>query len=232
MRLVNPRCPGYVCESSVTIVVIKDRRRAFVCAGRATRFYAADRTIARRVRTESDIAADVKIQAAIAVIIKERSAGMKLRAKFEARHSRLVRGVRECAIPVVVVQNVAAILRDIEIRESIVIVISPHAAEPITRTRNSSGLRDVLKRAVAIILVKSVPRSDTAIIKITAIHEINVRVSVTIEVRYACARTKYFAVDRNSLVAPEMDELNSGSCRDVRELCESGLNRLPVKITS
>src|SRR5258707_14809599 len=76
MRLVNPRCPGYVCESSVTIVVIKDRRRAFVCAGRATRFYAADRTIARRGRTESDIAAHVKIQAAIAGIIKKSMAGM------------------------------------------------------------------------------------------------------------------------------------------------------------
>src|SRR5258708_1618638 len=157
---------------------------------------------------------------------------MQWTPKPEPRYSRLVRDVRECAIPVVVVQNVTAILRDIEIRESIVVVISPHAAEPITRTRNSSGLRDVLKRAIAIILVKSVPCSDTAIIKITAVHEINVRVSVAIEVRYADARTKYLAVDRNALVASEMHELNSGSCRDVCELCESGWNRLPVKIPS
>src|SRR5258708_20389595 len=116
---------------------------------------------------------------------------MQWTPKPEPRHSRLVRDVRECAIPVVVVQNVAAILRHIEIRESIVVVISPHAAEPITRTRNSSGLRDVLKRAIAIILVKSVPCSDTAIIKITAVHTINFRLSFAINIPSADPITKY-----------------------------------------
>src|SRR5260370_20658121 len=156
---------------------------------------------------------------------------MKWRTKFHPSYSGLVRDVCKCAIPVVVVQNVAPVLGDVEIREAIVVVVSPHAAQAITRTRNASGLRDVSESAITIILVKSVAHRDPTIVKVTAVHEINGWVSVTIEIRDAHARTEQLPVNGNAIVAPKMDKVDSSGLRYVRELYGIGRG-LPVRIFS
>src|SRR5439155_603448 len=100
-----------IAESPVAIIVIEDVSRALVHAGRTTRARAADVAIARTVGFQKDVPANVKIQAAVSVVIKKCCAGMKERPELQARHAGFFRGIRERAVSVVVVQNVAETAR-------------------------------------------------------------------------------------------------------------------------
>src|SRR5712671_3150691 len=156
---------------------------------------------------------------------------MKLRTEFEGGYSSLIRDVRESAVPVIAIQHVATILRHVQVRETVVVVVAPRAAEAITGTGDCRRLRDVLERAIAVVLVKRVARNNSTLVQVTTVHEINVRIAVAIEICDANAWTEYLSINRNSIVASEMDKLDSGGCAYVGELYGSG-HCLPIKVST
>jgi len=83
-------------------------------------------------------------------------------------------------------------------------------------------LRDVLERVIAVVLVQRVARNNSTFVQITTVHEIDIRVAVTIEICDANAWTEYFAINRNSIVSAKMRELDSGGRGYVGELNGSG----------
>ena len=68
----------------------------------------------------------------------------------------LVGNVGERPIAIVVVQNVASILRYEKIGKAVVIVVAPDTTQAVTRTRNSGLVGHIRESAIAIIAVQRV----------------------------------------------------------------------------
>src|SRR5207253_3232230 len=107
--------------------MVEHVRTAFVNARRTISAHIDEVTVAGAARAEGDITADVKIQAAIAVVIEESSPTMKLSAGLGGRNAGLVSDIGERTVAVVVVQDIAAVLGDVEIGETVVVVVPPDA---------------------------------------------------------------------------------------------------------
>src|SRR5882724_717788 len=96
------------------------------------------------------------------------------RSGLRTCHARLVGNIGERPVAIVVVRNVASVLRHEKIGKSIIVVIAPDTTQAIAGTRNTGLVRDISERSVAIIAVKRVAGRDAAIVEIAATDEIDV----------------------------------------------------------
>jgi hypothetical protein len=101
----------------------------------------------------------------------------------------LVGNVGERPIAIIVVQDVASILRHEKIGKAVVIVVAPDTTQAVTRTRNSSLVGHIGESAIAIIAVQRVAYRDAAVVEIAAIDEIDVLPAIAVEICYAQTRT-------------------------------------------
>ena len=207
--LVDPCRRRHVGESTISIVVVENVGTAFVDGGRTIRADVDEITVARAILVQGDIATDVKIEEAIAIVIEECGSAMKESAGLRAGDARLVGRVGESTISVVVVQNVATVLGDVEIGKAVVVVVSPNTAEAKACTGNASFFRDLSEAPVAVVAVKRIAHGDAPAVKIAAIDEVNVLEAVTVEICHAETGTKHFADYRDAVIATVMDELDA-----------------------
>ena len=140
---------------------------------------------------------------------------MKQRAELHARDAGLVGHIGEGAIAVVVIENVAPELRDVEIGKAVVVVVAPDAPQAVAGAGNAGLFGDVGEGAVAVVAIERVANGNAAVVEIASVHEVNVLPAVAVEVCHAHARPEFFAVDGDALVALEMGELDSGTARSV-----------------
>src|SRR5215813_6673085 len=137
------------------------------------------------------------------------------RAAFEPADSRTVSDIGECAVAIVVIQNVFSILRDKKIGKSVIVVIAPDATEPETAAGNTGLFRDIRERSVAIVAVERVANQDAAAVAVTSIHKVEVRPAIAVEIGHANARAELFEIDGDSLVSLVVGELNGGFGGDI-----------------
>src|SRR2546423_7404546 len=140
------------------------------------------------------------------------------RSGLRTCHARLVGNVGESSVAIVVVQNVASVLRHEKIGKSVIVVIAPDTTQAIAGARNTGLVRDISERSIAIIAVQRVASHDAAIVEIAAIDEIDVLPAVAIEISYTQARTEFFAVDRDTIIAFEVREFDARRRCDICEL--------------
>src|SRR5207302_6786604 len=99
---------------------------------------------------EVDEAADEQIQQAIVVVIKPNRA----RGPSRRRESCLRGDVSECAIAVIVIENAARILREINIGEPVAVVVAYRHAHPVGVSRNAGFLRYIGEGSITIVAVE------------------------------------------------------------------------------
>src|SRR6266851_9111676 len=155
---------------------------------------------------------------------------MKLCAEFRSRHTRFVGYLSESAVAIVVVQDVSAILGHVKIGKAVVVVVAPNATETVSCAGNAGCFGNIRKGAVAIVSIERIARRNTAIVEVAPIDEVDVRETVAVEISDAHARTKYLAIDRDSVVTPEVDKLDSGGPGNVCKLYRSLTRGLCMRI--
>ena len=135
-------------------------------------------------------------------------------------HTRAVRDVRECSVAVIVIKNGAAIVRDIEVKVSIVIVITPRRAHSVPAVVGHACLESHIgKRAVVVVAVQmAVGRAGAGLRSpgTRLINEIKVRPAVVVVVAPGNAGAHIF----RKLVragSARVDKMNSGLPRNVGE---------------
>src|SRR5262249_36288572 len=101
----------------------------------------------------SHAAADKQIELPIVVEIEEPCAG----APAVGGHAGARRDVGEGTVPVVVVQDVAAVLRDVEIVESVVVVVANCGAHAVGGAGDVRLLGDVGEGAVPVVAIEAAP---------------------------------------------------------------------------
>jgi hypothetical protein len=76
---------------------------------------------------------------------------MEHSSEISAVYMRLLSDVGEAAVPVIAIQNVLAVLRDVQIRVTVVVIIAPDATQPIGIAGHASPLSHVGKGTVAVV---------------------------------------------------------------------------------
>src|SRR5208283_711872 len=132
--------------------------------------------------------ANKKIKPPVIVIVEPDRA----RRPSRGDNPSLFRNVRESAIPVVVIQDAPSILRDVEIRKAVSIVIASRNTLAVPASRDSGLFGNIGKGSVAIVSVQGIPQRWVRIKKVTlpAIHQINVHppIAVVVEERTSGSR--------------------------------------------
>src|SRR5260370_39228077 len=96
---------------------------------------------------EVDKAAHEQVQPAIIVIVEPDRA----RSPSRCRDSGLCSHVGKRSIAIVAIQDAAPVLGDVKVGKTISVVVAYRNPHPVTATRDLSLLRDVGKRAIAIL---------------------------------------------------------------------------------
>src|SRR4029077_10312847 len=90
------------------------------------------------------------------------------RAPSPGAHAGTGRHVSEGPVAVVVIQRVAAVARDVEILEAVVVVVADgdaHAVEVLRHAGDPGPLGDVDKRAVAGLVIETVPELRVCLVR-------------------------------------------------------------------
>src|SRR5437879_8578301 len=80
--------------------------------------------------------------------------------------SSFSRHVREGPISIVVIENAVGILRDIEIRKAVSVIVPGRDSHAIRISRHTGFLRYISKRALAIVVVKDIAQRTRWLVKI------------------------------------------------------------------
>ncbi len=115
---------------------------------------------------------------------------MELRAEVRARDPGFVRDVGKCSVAIVVIENVASELRDVQIGKAVVVVISANTSKTITRAGDPSLVGDIGKTSVAAVAVQGVAHHDAAVVEVAAVHKVDVLPAIAIKVCHADARAE------------------------------------------
>src|SRR6202011_469644 len=112
-----------------------------------------------------------QIQPSIIVVIEPHRAGCPPRSG----HPSLFRYIRKRAISVVVKQNTPPVLRDVQIRESVSVVITNCHTLPKSPGGHPRLLRNVAKRSVAVVVIQRIAQRRIRRVEITlpAVDQIN-----------------------------------------------------------
>ena len=107
--------------------MVESIRTTFVSQRRTTGAHSGEHTSAG-ARIQIDVSPDVQIEPAIAIVVKECGAAVKLCARSGTGNSSFISDIGERSVPVVMIKNVATVLRNKQVRKPVVVVISPDAA--------------------------------------------------------------------------------------------------------
>lgn len=130
--------------------------------------------------------------------------------RFQAANPGLISDVGKCSVTVIVVQDILAILSDKEIREPIIVKISPYAAQSVARSGHTGFFRYVGKGTVVVIAIKGICNRNAAVVEISSIDEINILPAIPIEIGNAHSGTKFLPINRDAIVPFEVLELDAG----------------------
>ncbi len=161
--LIDVRFRRNVFKHAVAKIVIEDifrPRQAARAAHDGNTLPHAGRPLARRKsggRIKVDVVGHDQIELAVAIIVDEGAA--RAPGFAAARDMRFFADVGERAIAIVVVENVFAVVRNIQIFEAVVVVIAhAHALTP-TGVGQAGSCGDIGERAVVIVAVEVACRS-------------------------------------------------------------------------
>src|SRR5258707_13787993 len=93
---------------------------------------------------------------------------------------------------------------------AVVVVIAPDATEAVTRAGDACLWRNVGEREVAVVAIERVAGNDAFIVKIAAVHEVNVLISVTVVVGDANSGAENFQIGGDTVVAAEVGKGDAG----------------------
>ena len=146
---------------------------------------------------------------------------MEHAAEFSGADTRFVGDVRESPVAVVVIEKIFAVLSDVKIRKTVVVVVAPDATQAIRISRRAGLFGYVSKRAIAVIPIERIAHGDAAFVTIAAVDEVNILVTVAIKIGDANAGSGLFKNDRGPIGALVVNESDSGGFGDVGELNRS-----------
>src|SRR5579859_1188124 len=132
------------------------------------------------------------------------------RSRFQASDAGLVCHIRKCAVAIVVVEDILAILCDKQIGKTVIVNIPPDAAKSVAGARHTSFRSDVSKRAVVIIVIEGIRGRNASVVEIPSVHKINILPAVAIKVDDAHSRPELLAIDRDAFVSLEMFKRDAG----------------------
>src|SRR5262245_11020540 len=134
---------------------------------------------------------------------------MKRRTEFHCAYPGFVRGICESPISIIVIENVLAILRQIQVDLSVVVVIAEDAAQSISIAWNTGFIRYIGEYAVTIILIEGIAGQNAAIVKVSSVDEVNILRPVVVIITDTDAGPGLFEDGRYSVIAFEMNEIDS-----------------------
>ena len=104
-----------------------------------------------------------------------------------------MRDISKGLIPVIMIENVAAVARHQKVRKAVSVVVSDSDAHAEVSAGHASGQRDVRKAAIPIVFVECVPGWMLGIVKVAwaAVHQVDVQPAVVIKVEEGAARPHY-----------------------------------------
>src|SRR5579864_5224137 len=125
-----------------------------------------------------DKPAHEQIESSIVVIVEPHRTGRP----SGCCDSSFSRRVREGPVSIVVVQDAVGILRDIQIRKAVSLIIPNRHAHAIRISRHTRFLRYISERAIAIVVVKSITQWWRGLVEIAgpAVYEVNVHPPVIV----------------------------------------------------
>ena len=118
------------------------------------------------VAPEVEVVGDVEVEVAVAVDIEKAGAGAPLRRT--ARHAGRRRHIRECAVAVVLVQEVGAEAGDVEVEIAVAVVVADGDAGLVGVLARAAAVHarlrgHVAERAVTVVAVEHVCRARRAV---------------------------------------------------------------------
>src|SRR5208337_4220668 len=226
VRVVDLGGLGDVGERPVAVVVVEIIGAAPVDGRPATAQHApTDVAVALAGGKKITVPAHVEVQPSVVVVVEEGRSGVKSGPEFRGAHARLVRHVGEGAVTVIVIKDVFSVLCDVQVGESIVVIVSPDAAQAVSGAGDARLLRDVGERPITIVVEEGVAGGESAIVQIASADDIEVHVAVAIIVRRTNSGTGLLQDGGGAVAALEMDKVNSGRLGNVRELHHRGRRR-------
>ena len=167
--------------------------------------------------------ANEQIEPSIVVIVEPDGTG----GPTGSRQAGLFGYVRERSISIVVIENAAAVLRDVQIGPAVGIEVSDSDAHAIASGRDASFFRHVCKCPVSIIAVERIAQGRVRGEKValTAVHQINVYPAVVVVVQEGatCSRCLGQEVIRGAAVLMTPGDSASGRGHFLKERLLSGL---------
>lgn len=147
--------------------------------------------------------------------------------EFDTRDTGLFCHICKCAVAVVVIQNIAAVLGYVQVGEAVIVVIARDTTQAIERPKHAGLRGHIAESAVAVIPVESILRRDAALVEVAAIDEVNVLKTVAVKIGNADSGTGLLQDGGGSVVALQVNEVNPRRLGDVDEL-----NGLPQQQTA
>src|SRR4029077_8995083 len=102
---------------------------------------------------EIAVTAHVEVEVAISVVVEEGGGAVERGAELGRCHTRLGGDVREGPIAVVAIEDVLSVLRHVEVRMAVVVVVTPRAAETVTCAGNARPSSDVGEGPIVVVVV-------------------------------------------------------------------------------
>ena len=179
-------CLAHVGKCAVSVVVEEPARLGVEGRGNAVVAHPGGILAAAVQQVELGELADKQVQLAIVVIVEPDCA----RAPSGRAHARLLGHVREGAVAVVAVEDIAPHLRHINVRIAVPVVIPHGDAHPIASSGAPRLFRHIGESSVAIVAVKRIPQRLGRIVEVrfAAVDEIDVHPAVIVVIQEGASR--------------------------------------------
>src|SRR5258706_6624658 len=161
----NPRGLAHIREGAISVVVEQPARRGLVEMRYAVSMFAilAGSAILVFGFRELHELADKQIELPVVVVIKPNRA----RAPAGSSHACLFSNIGEGTVAVVVVENAAAVLRNVEVGKPVPVVVPHGYALPVASSGDARFFCDIGKASVTIVTVEGVAQGRRRIKEVT-----------------------------------------------------------------
>ena len=180
-RRCDPRLPCDVCERPVAVVpeqLHESGRQAARPTVHGNALPGAIGVLSRLgqlFERRVHVGGDTQVQVSVAVVVHPRATGAV--ADGVLTETGLLRHVGKCAVAVVVVEDVVAVVGDKQIIEPVVVVVTNCHGRGPARPDQAGLCRDVRERAVAVVLVQPVGRARRRALQPRAVQHEQIRAS-------------------------------------------------------
>ena len=130
------------------------------------------------------------------------------------------------------VENVATVLGNKQVGESVVVIVAPNATQAVTSPGDACLVRDICESAIAIVSIERIPDGNATVVQVAAIHEVNVLPAIPVKVGDADSGAKFLPVDGDTVIALEVHKLDPSRCGHVREFNRRRWRRLRNQATA